>query len=162
QSQRPLLLVGGGIHNARAYEPLREFAELLQIPVAHTMSGKGGIACVHPLSVGVFGRYSRIANDLIERADCLLAVGAKLGEIATRRYELIPREVPLIQLDVLAEEIGKTARVDIGLVGDAALGLQALIAASGRAERGGYLDEIAARMDTWRREAEPRLLSADK
>ncbi len=33
------------------------------------MSGKGGIACTHPLSAGLFGRYSRIANELIAEAD---------------------------------------------------------------------------------------------
>ena len=54
------------------------------------MSGKGGIACTHPLSVGLFGRYARIANELIEASDCLLVVGCKLGEIATKRYALPP------------------------------------------------------------------------
>ena len=52
------------------------------------MSGKGGIPCTHPLSAGLFGRYSRIANELIEASDCLLVVGCKLGEIATKRYAL--------------------------------------------------------------------------
>ena len=33
------------------------------IPVAHTMTGKGAIACTDPLSAGLFGRYDRIAND---------------------------------------------------------------------------------------------------
>ena len=58
------------------------------IPVAHTMSGKGAIACTHPLSAGLFGRYSRIANELIEASDCILVVGCKLGEIATKRFQL--------------------------------------------------------------------------
>ena len=43
----------------------RHFVESQAIPVAHTMSGKGSIACTHALSVGLFGRYSRIANELI-------------------------------------------------------------------------------------------------
>src|SRR5258708_31102509 len=34
----------------------------------------------------LFGRYSRIANDLVAASDCLIVVGCKLGEIATRRY----------------------------------------------------------------------------
>ena len=68
----------------------RRFAEAHAIPVAHTMSGKGGIACSNPLNVGLFGRYSRIANDMIEQADCLIVVGCKLGEIATKRFSLPP------------------------------------------------------------------------
>ena len=61
-----------------------EFAEDFSVPVAQTLSGKGAIPCTHPLSVGLFGRWSRIANDLIETSDCILAVGCKMGEIATK------------------------------------------------------------------------------
>ena len=61
------------------------------IPVAHTMTGKGAIACTDPLSAGLFGRYDRIANALIEEADVLLVVGCKLGEIATKRYTVPPQ-----------------------------------------------------------------------
>jgi acetolactate synthase-1/2/3 large subunit len=163
-SKRPLILAGGGVHSARAYRELERLAEALAVPVAHTISGKGGIACTHPLSVGVFGRYSRIANDLIAEADCLLAVGAKLGEIATRRYELIPASVPMIQLDVLPEEIGRSARVDVGLVGDAALGLESLLLASAelaRPDRAAYLAEVTARRGAWFDEAKARLTSSE-
>ena len=92
------------------------------------MTGKGAIACTHPLSAGLFGRYSRIANDLIAASDALLVVGCKLGEIATKRFQLIPPGKPLIHLDILAEEIGRTTRTDVALVGDARLAL----AGSGR------------------------------
>ena len=93
-AERPLILVGGGIHLSGAYDALLGLAEAQSIPVAHTMSGKGGMACTHPLSAGLFGRYSRIANDLIETSDCLLVVGCKLGEIATKRYALPSRPIP--------------------------------------------------------------------
>src|SRR5712691_866157 len=109
-AKRPLLLVGGGIHLSLAHEALQRLAESCAIPVAHTMSGKGAIACTHPLSAGLFGRYSRIANDLIAAADVLLVVGCKLGEIATRRFALIPAGKPVVHIDVLPEEIGRTTR----------------------------------------------------
>ena len=94
KAKRPLLLTGGGIHLSEAWSALTRFAEAQSIPVAHTMSGKGGIACTNPLSVGLFGRYSRIANDLIEASDCLIVVGCKLGEIATKRFALPPAAHP--------------------------------------------------------------------
>src|SRR5262249_21778525 len=72
RAKRPLILAGGGIHLSAGYEALLAFAEAQSIPVAHTMSGKGGIACTHPLSAGLFGRYSRIANELIDTSDFLL------------------------------------------------------------------------------------------
>jgi len=90
RAERPLILAGGGVHISEAQEALARFAEEQGIPVAHTMSGKGAIACTHALSAGVFGRYSRIANDLVAMADCLLVVGCKLGEIATKRFTLMP------------------------------------------------------------------------
>src|SRR5690606_34019832 len=123
RAKRPLILVGGGIHLSQAYDALLAFAEMLDIPVAHTMSGKGAIPCTHRLSAGLFGRYSRIANDLIAASDCLLVVGCKLGEIATRRYALLPPTVSVIHLEVVAEEIGRCATTEVALCGDAREGL---------------------------------------
>ena len=168
KAERPLILVGGGIHLSVGHDALLEFAEAQNIPVAHTMSGKGGIACSHPLSAGLFGRYTRIANDLIETSDCLMAVGCKLGEIATKRFQLMPEDTPLIQLEVLPEEIGRTTRVHAGLCGDAGEGLRALgeelcdSAASTKANRADYVAEIPVRMKKWLDEAAERLHSTER
>ena len=54
---------------------ITRFAEAINMPVAHTMSGKGSIACTSPLNAGIFGRYDRIANRLIDESDVLLVVG---------------------------------------------------------------------------------------
>ena len=105
-AERPLVLAGGGIHLSGAAQALTALAEAQSLPVAHTMTGKGAIACTHPLSAGLFGRYDRIANELIAHADCLLVAGCKLGEIATRRFTLIPDGVPLIHLDIVADLAG--------------------------------------------------------
>ena len=61
----------------------------------------------------MFGRYSRIANDLIDACDCLLVVGCKLGEIATKRFQLFKGNVPMIHLELVPEEIGRTTRADV-------------------------------------------------
>jgi len=168
RAKRPLILVGGGIHLSAGYEALLAFAEAQSIPVAHTMSGKGGVACTHPLSVGLFGRYSRIANELIEASDCLLVVGCKLGEIATKRYALPPASIPLVHLDIVAEEIGRCSPATVALWGDARAGLEDLAEALAddarqtRAARADYIGEIPVRMATWREEAAPRLDSSER
>lgn len=159
KAQRPIFLVGGGIHLSQAYEALRAFCEKQSIPVAHTISGKGSLPCDHPLSIGLFGRYSRIANDLIEKSDLLIAIGCKLGEIATRRFQLIPKHVPLIQADIVPEEIGRTTSATLGLIGDAKLILEDLNSAlaSSQSARAEQVNEIAPRMARWRKEAHDKL-----
>ena len=167
-SDRPILLAGGGVHLSRAYDELLNFAEDFSVPVAQTLSGKGAIPCTHPLSVGLFGRWSRIANDLIETSDCIMSVGCKMGEIATKRYALMPQDVPFIHLDIVAEEIGRTTATDVALWGDAAEGLRDLQecmsenAKAQRDRRKVYVGEIEERMQAWRVEADPRYASTER
>ncbi|HZH08060.1 MAG TPA: thiamine pyrophosphate-binding protein, partial [Lautropia sp.] len=107
-SQRPLILAGGGVHLSGAADALTDLVRSLNIPVAHTMTGKGAIPCIDPLNAGLFGRYDRIANDLIARSDLLLVIGCKLGEIATKRYTVPAPGVRLIHVDSSAEEFDRT------------------------------------------------------
>ena len=162
KAERPLLLAGGGIHISEAYGALLALAEGQGIPVAHTMSGKGAVACTHPLSAGLFGRYDRIANGMIAESDALIVVGCKLGEIATKRFQLIPAGTPLIHIEIDPTEIGRTTRTEVGLVGDARLALEDLAAAlgDGRAavqRRAGWLAEVPKRMAVWKDGARDRL-----
>jgi acetolactate synthase I/II/III large subunit len=168
KAKRPLLLVGGGIHLSEAYQALTKLAEAQSIPVAHTMSGKGSISCANPLSVGLFGRYSRIANDMIDASDCLVVVGCKLGEIATKRFTLPPAHIPMIHLDIVAEEIGRCIPAEVSLWGDARAGLEDLAEAlsdsdrTARARQTDYVAEVAPRLRKWEAEAAPRLNSPDR
>ena len=49
-AERPIMLCGGGVHLSGACESVQRFAQTFGVPVAHTMSGKGAIACTSPLS----------------------------------------------------------------------------------------------------------------
>jgi acetolactate synthase-1/2/3 large subunit len=131
------------------------------------MTGKGAVACTGPLSAGLFGRYDRIANELIAESDCLLVVGCKLGEIATKRYTLLPPETPLIHLDIDSDEFERVVSPRVTLWGDVREGLTDLETALAgeveglRAARAGYLDEVVSRMATWRAQVNPRLTSEE-
>jgi acetolactate synthase-1/2/3 large subunit len=161
RAERPLILAGGGVHISQAAPALQAFAEAARIPVAHTMSGKGAIACTHPLSAGLFGRYDRIANGLIAESDCLFVIGCKLGEIATKRYTVPEPGKFMIHLDCVAEEIGRTYTPTVPLWGDARAGIADLEAAIGAppAAREAWCDEVARRMAEWREMARERLES---
>src|SRR5690606_20491158 len=102
-AERPIILAGGGVHISGAASALASFAADLNVPIAHTLSGKGAIACSHDLNAGLFGRYDRIANGLIEAADLIVVIGCKLGEIATKRYTVPAAGKTIIHIDMVAE-----------------------------------------------------------
>ena len=167
EASRPIVLAGGGVHLSGAAPTLQAFAEATSTPVAHTLSGKGAIACAHDLSAGIFGRYSRIANDLIEAADLILVVGCKLGEIATRRYTVPPPGKTLIHLEIDPHEIGRCYPATVGLWGDARAGLEDLQAALEedaqdlRQRRADWAREVRKRMARWREETRAKLVADD-
>ena len=162
-----MVLAGGGVHLSGANETLEAFAEAFAIPVAHTMTGKGAIACTNPLNAGLFGRYDRIANGIMEDSDCLLVIGCKLGEIATKRFTLPPAGKPIIHLEVVAEEIGRTLKPDVPMWGDAREGIKDLHAAMSddaarqRSMRTRFAADVAKRMADWRASVDGRLTSKE-
>ncbi len=165
-AKRPLILAGGGIHISEAHQALLDFACAQGIPVAHTMSGKGAIACSDSHSAGLFGRYDRIANGLMAESDCLLVLGCKLGEIATKRFSLMTPGKPVIHVDIVPEEIGRTTRTDVALAGDARLTLNDLsneLSDGGKRakSRADYLAEVPVKMSAWRTSAADRLESKE-
>ncbi|MVW78101.1 thiamine pyrophosphate-binding protein [Bordetella sp. 02P26C-1] len=166
RARRPVMLCGGGVHLSGAAETVQAFAENLDVPVAHTLSGKGAIACTHDLNAGLFGRYSRIANDLIAAADCLFVVGCKLGEIATRRFDLIPAGTPLIHLDIVAEELERTTPAQVRLWGDIKATLPELQAQVLSLRHDQRRDDMAIetrkRMVEWRSSVKERLESNER
>lgn len=157
-AKRPVVLAGGGVHLSGAAEALTAFARAHHIPVAHTLTGKGAIPCVDGLSLGLFGRYDRVANAMIEAADVILVAGCKLGEIATKRYVVPAAGKTVIHLDIVAEEMGRTYRPTVRLWGDVREGLADLHAALGVGPgRPHYLDEIATAKAAWFETARERI-----
>src|SRR5262249_15296401 len=165
--RRPVLLCGGAVHLSQAAEAVTAFACVQAIPLAHTMTGKGAIACTDAMSAGLFGRYDRIANAMIEEADVLLVAGCKLGEIATKRFAIPKAGKTLIHLDILAEEFGRTYRPTVALWGDVREGIRDLGAAlagdvKGRArERGDWAAGVGKRMAAWRAGVQERITSGE-
>jgi len=165
EAKRPVILAGGGVHLSGAAESLTAFSHAFNIPVAHTLTGKGAIPCCDPLSAGLFGRYDRIANAVIEESDLILAVGCKLGEIATKRYTVPGPGKRIIHLDNLGEEFGRTVQPEVILWADALLGLQDLTgalagdAAAIHDRNADWAAGIPRRMAAWRDEVGERLHS---
>jgi acetolactate synthase-1/2/3 large subunit len=150
-SRRPVLYAGGGVLSGRATTELRLLAEALQVPVAHTLMGKGCLPHEHPLLLGQSGFWGTpIANEKCRTADLIVAVGTRLAEANSSSWD--PRftfSIPptrLIHIDADVAEIGRNYQTELGVVADAKLALAALAdEARGKrhADRGPLRDEIA-------------------
>ncbi len=127
-SKRPVLLVGGGVTISNAMDELFEFAQMLKIPVASTLMGKGCFPETHPLSLGVLGMHGKkIANDFITDSDCIITVGVRFSDRITGNIDTFAPEAKFIQIDIDPAEIGKNVQVRLPIVGDAKKVLSKLI-----------------------------------
>jgi acetolactate synthase-1/2/3 large subunit len=151
QASRPVLYVGGGVHGAHASAELTALAEALDVPVAHTLMGKGAMSDAHPLLLGMTGFWGTpIANDTCREADLIVAVGTRLAEANSSswdpRYTFAIPPTRLIHIDVDPAEIGRNFQTELGVIADAknALGM---IAAAAKAlpcpDRGDLHQRIA-------------------
>ncbi|HXX82721.1 MAG TPA: thiamine pyrophosphate-binding protein [Casimicrobiaceae bacterium] len=122
-AKSPVLYVGGGIMLADATAELREFVDHLQIPVAHTLMGKGALPDDHPLVLGMTGFWgTKFINDKCRGADWILGLGTRFSEADCSSWEpeytfSFP-PTKLIHIDIDPAEIGRNYPVEIGAVAD--------------------------------------------
>src|SRR5205814_3627663 len=150
-AERPVLYAGGGVLSARASAELLALAEALELPIAHSLMGKGVVREDHPLLLGMTGFWGTpIANEKCRTADVILAIGTRFAEANSSSWH--PRftfNIPptrLIHIDADEAEIGRNFSTELGVVADAKLALAALGAAARRvkhANRGSLRLEIA-------------------
>lgn len=120
KAARPLIVAGGGVFYADAQLQLRALAERLNVPVIHTMMGKGVLPADHPLSVGMLGMHgAACANRVMNRADVILIVGARVGDRSVKNPGRVSENASVIHIDVDPAEIGKNVSIDVPIVGDA-------------------------------------------
>lgn len=126
-------------------DSLAAVADLLQAPVATSVSGKGVIPECHPLAVG-WG-YGPHASEVAERAfgldplhplrsgvTTLLAVGVKFSEVSTGFYGN-PAVRHVVHVDANANNLGKVVPADVCVHADAGLFLGKLLACGDRLRR---------------------------
>jgi thiamine pyrophosphate-dependent acetolactate synthase large subunit-like protein len=153
-ARRPAIIAGRGAVLADAGSALRRLGELTGALLA-TSAVANGLFTGDPFDLGIAGGFaSPTASRLLRDADVVVAVGASLNAWTTRHGSLLAPDAQVIQVDLDEEAIGAHRRIDLGLVGDARVTAEALIAAVG--ERGDrtrdeqLAQEIAA--GRWRHE----------
>jgi acetolactate synthase-1/2/3 large subunit len=127
-------------------EPLAKVAELLQAPVATSVSGKGVISDCHPLAVGWgYGPQGTCtAEHIFKHVDGVLAIGVKYSEVSTAYYN-IPKHKHLIQVDANPHNLGAIVKPDCCVLADAGLFLHRVLESAdmvGRPPDGKLVAEI--------------------
>jgi acetolactate synthase-1/2/3 large subunit len=156
EARHPVIYAGGGVLSSGATAELAALAETLEIPVAHTLMGKGCLHEDHPLLLGMTGFWGTpIANEMCRNADLILAVGTRLAEASSSSWD--PRftfAIPpgrLIHIDIDPAEIGRNFPTEFGVVADAKNALGSLAGAAANLRRS-TRDGVRARIAAGRRE----------
>jgi acetolactate synthase-1/2/3 large subunit len=147
-AERPVILIGQGVKYGGAADDLKALAERLQIPVASSSSGLGGIDSDHPLALGLVARNgSYSANHASRQADVLLALGVRFDDRTSSSwlpgYSFTIPPTRLIHVDIDPDEIARNYPVALGLMADVRTFLRQLLAELDR--RKGVADSAASR-----------------
>ena len=127
QSQKPLLICGGGVVRSRAHREFREFANRVDAPTAITVMGGGGMDGRDPLTTGMIGMHgSRASNMAVDGCDLLIAVGCRFSDRVALNPKTFAQQAKIVQIDIDRSEINKNVPTDHHIIGDARRVLQLL------------------------------------
>jgi acetolactate synthase I/II/III large subunit len=167
-AKRPVLIAGHGVLYAEAWEELKTFAELMQIPVTTSLLGKSSFPEDHELSLGVSGRtITKAAGHFANEADFILGIGTSftINDFTAR----MPKDAVLGQITNAPADLAKCRNLVCGALGDAKLVLNQLIAAAraklgdnGRDRAADTIAEIAQLRQEFFDEWSDRLLCDDE
>jgi len=156
EAKFPVILNGAGVVLGGAIPASVELAERLDAPVCCNYQHNDAFPGSHPLACGPLGyNGSKAAMELIAKADVVLALGTRLNPFSTLPgygIDYWPKEAKLIQVDINADRIGLTKRVEVGIQGDAKLVAEQLLARltpaagdAGRADRKALVADTKSR-----------------
>ena len=127
-AERPVLYAGQGVHYAKAWDALKELAELLEAPVTTTLNGKSAFPETHPLSLGSANRsHTRAVGEFLNNADVIFGIGCSFS--FTNFGVRMPAGKTIIHTTLDPADINKDVASQHALIGDADLTLRALIEA---------------------------------
>ncbi|MFJ5882481.1 glyoxylate carboligase [Kitasatospora cineracea] len=129
ESERPLIVAGGGVINADAAELLLEFAELTGVPVVPTLMGWGIVPDDHELNAGMVGLQTshRYGNENFLASDFVLGIGNRWANRHTGGLDVYTAGRKFVHIDVEPTQIGKIFAPDLGIASDARAALVLLL-----------------------------------
>ena len=145
-SERPLIVAGGGIINADASAQLVEFAELTGVPVIPTLMGWGTIPDDHPLMAGMCGLQTshRYGNANMLASDFVLGIGNRWANRHTGSVEVYTKGRKFVHVDIEPTQIGRVFGPDFGVVSDAGAALDLFLEVARDWKAKGLLPDYSA------------------
>jgi len=121
-SNKTVIIAGGGIKYTSRYKNVVKLAELLNVPIVTTAGHGDAIPFNHKLNAGQMGpRGNPVASKLVKEASVIIALGTRLGFNSTfYSYENINKRAKIIQVELEKRMIGRYFPVAVGIYGDAA------------------------------------------
>jgi acetolactate synthase-1/2/3 large subunit len=151
KARKPLIYAGGGVLASEGWKELKELAELMQIPVATTLMGKGAFPEDHHLYLGMPGMHGpKFVNYALTETDLLIAIGVRFDDRVTGKLSSFAVKAKVIHADIDPAEIGKNKAVDVPIVGDAKGVLAALVGELRKAGAEPRTDAWMRVVDDWR------------
>ena len=123
EAKNPVIYTGGGVIASGSSDELKAFVEHFEIPVAHSLMGKGTLPDDYPLVMGMTGFWgTKFTNDHCREADCIIGFGTSFKEADCSswypEYTFDMKDTKLIHIDIDESEIGRNYPVEIGVVAD--------------------------------------------
>src|SRR3954452_18700228 len=143
ESQRPLIVAGGGVINADASELLVEFAELTGIPVVPTLMGWGVLPDDHELNAGMVGLQTshRYGNATFLESDFVLGIGNRWANRHTGKLDVYTAGRKFVHVDIEPTQIGRIFAPDYGIASDAKAALELFVATARELKAAGKLPD---------------------
>jgi acetolactate synthase-1/2/3 large subunit len=130
KAQAPIFYTGGGIINSgeKASELLIKFVHQTGFPITNTLMGLGGFPATDEHFIGMLGMHGTYeANMAMHDCDLMINIGARFDDRVTGRVSGFSPDSKKIHVDVDDCSIDKIIKVNVGIVGDAAAVLEALL-----------------------------------
>lgn len=125
QAKSPVIIAGGGVQYSKATEVLKEFAHRHHIPVVETIAGRANLLNDDAYNCGPLGvTASNSANNIMRRADIVLAVGTRLQDFTTGSWTVFDENAKIISINVA--RFDATKHRSLAVVADAQLALKEL------------------------------------
>lgn len=137
-AERVTLFCGRGC--AGAHPLLMQFAEALKSPIVHALGGKEFVEYDNPYDVGLTG-FIGFSSGYAAMHDCemLLMLGTDFPY-----KQFLPTDCRIAQVDIRPENLGRRAKIDLGIVGDVGATLAALLPRIEVKSDRSHLDEALA------------------